>query len=53
MWWYFVSNVSKVYKCKILLSNLPSTSTSHLKQHNCALVIKGNSSMDEFVTKKN
>jgi len=34
--------------------NLPGTGTSHLKQHKCAVVtIKGNSSMDEFVTKKN
>jgi len=39
-------------KCKILLSNLPGTGTSHLKRHKCAVITKGNSSMDEFVTKK-
>lgn len=38
-------------KCTILLSNLPSTGTSSLKRHKCAVVTKGNSSMDEFVTK--
>lgn len=39
-------------KCKILLSNLHGTGTSHLKRHKCAVVTKGNSSMDEF-DKKN
>jgi len=38
-------------KCNILPGNLPSIGTSHLKQPKCAVVTKGNSSMDEFVTK--
>lgn len=31
-------------KCKIVLSNLPGTGTSHLKRHKCAVVTKGNAS---------